>query len=141
MSNVSERWRWGLTAVVVALMVLIVLTFQKLSATNDATMLLDTAAEPAQAVVGSDAPTVTSTPPAQLAVDGIGAVRQPGVVYRQSPARVDDAVSAAGGLAPDADREQINLAAHVTDGEQIKVPRIGEGDPPAAPAGVADGDD
>jgi competence protein ComEA len=35
-------------------------------------------------------------------------------------------VDAAGGLAPTADREQINMAAPVHDGEQVRVPNIGD---------------
>lgn len=56
-----------------------------------------------------------------------GAVENPGVyrVYSSSP-RVNDAVSAAGGLAKDADTTGINLAASLSDGQKVHVPRQGE---------------
>lgn len=63
-----------------------------------------------------------------------GAVTAPGVVTLPAGARVTDALSAAGGAAPDADVDQLNLARVVVDGEQIRVPRQGETLPPATPA-------
>ncbi len=62
-----------------------------------------------------------------------GAVATPGVVTLPAGARIGDALDAAGGAAPDADVEQLNLARVVVDGEQIRVPRQGETPPPAAP--------
>ena len=54
-----------------------------------------------------------------------GAVTAPGVYSLASNARVEDAVSAAGGMATDADIDAVNLAAFVSDGTRIYVPRIG----------------
>jgi competence protein ComEA len=55
--------------------------------------------------------------------------------------RVADAVIAAGGTASEADVEQINLAARLSDGERIYVPKKGEAAPAVAaspaPAGGA----
>lgn len=62
-----------------------------------------------------------------------GAVRAPGLYVVGADARVIDAVSAAGGLADDADASAINLARPVTDGEQLVVPVEGEA-PPAGPS-------
>lgn len=74
-------------------------------------------------------------PPAAVAsetyVHVSGAVREPGLYMVGADARVIDAVSAAGGLADDADQSAINLARAVTDGEQLVVPV--EGESPAAP--------
>ena len=70
----------------------------------------------------------TTTPPRAL-VHVVGAVRTPGVVELDGGARVRDALAAAGGPADDADVERLNLAAPVTDGERLAVPRIGEPDP------------
>jgi competence protein ComEA len=46
--------------------------------------------------------------------------------------RVADAVVAAGGTSAEADVEQLNLAARVSDGERIYVPRKGEAPPVVA---------
>jgi competence protein ComEA len=62
-----------------------------------------------------------------------GAVAKPGVYDLDVGARVIDAVEAAGGGAPDADLNRLNLAAKVADGQRILVQRVGE----AAPAGSA----
>ncbi len=53
-----------------------------------------------------------------------GAVMQPGVYSLPEDSRVEDAVLAAGGFAPGAESERINLAAPVMDGEQVDVPGI-----------------
>ena len=74
-----------------------------------------------------------------LVVDVDGAVNGPGVYeIAVSNARVRDAVNAAGGLAADADTAQINLAAPLSDGQKVYVPRVGE-TPPAASASPSDG--
>jgi competence protein ComEA len=62
----------------------------------------------------------------------IGAVTTPGLYQLHEGDRAVDAVAAAGGLAPDADQAQLNLARFLSDGEQIIVPRVGEAPPPAA---------
>jgi competence protein ComEA len=78
--------------------------------------------------------TTMTTTAAVLVVHAAGAVARPGV-YRVPPgARVIDVVDAAGGPASDADINRLNLAALVTDGSQIYVPRVGE----AAPTPVGD---
>ncbi len=61
-----------------------------------------------------------------------GAVERPGLYTLASSARVNDAVARAGGLRSDADADAIDLAEHVTDGEEIRALRIGEPAPRAA---------
>jgi competence protein ComEA len=51
----------------------------------------------------------------------IGRVHRPGLVTLPEGARVADAIAAAGGLLPGADAASVNLAAVVTDGQQIAV--------------------
>lgn len=60
-----------------------------------------------------------------------GAVRHPGVYRVGADARVRDAVRRAGGASRSADLNLVNLAARVTDGQQVVVPRR----PPAVTAG------
>lgn len=55
-----------------------------------------------------------------------GAVRASDVVELPAGSRVVDAVEAAGGLTEDADASAVNLAAFVTDGSQVHIPRVGE---------------
>ncbi|HEV2237537.1 MAG TPA: ComEA family DNA-binding protein [Ktedonobacterales bacterium] len=65
-------------------------------------------------------------PNATLKAYVLGAVAQPGVYGLPADARVEDLVRAAGGLLPDADVTRVDLAAHVADGQQVYVPRVGE---------------
>ena len=62
-----------------------------------------------------------------------GAVSRPGVVTLPPGSRVTDAINAVGGASAEADTQQLNLARVLTDGEQIRVPRIGEVLPDPAP--------
>jgi len=59
--------------------------------------------------------------PAPLAVHVTGAVVRPGVYAFAPGSRVQDAITAAGGLRPDAHVEGLNLAARLEDGVQIQV--------------------
>jgi len=63
-----------------------------------------------------------------------GAVRRPGVYRLPAGARVTDAVRRAGGLAAGAQEDSINLAARLSDGQQVVVP--GRGGAGAAAAGA-----
>ena len=56
-------------------------------------------------------------------IDVAGAVNTPGVVELPAGSRVMDAVRAAGGFSDDANSDSVNLAAKVTDGLQVYVPR------------------
>ena len=66
----------------------------------------------------------------KLIIDVGGAVERPGVYELPATARVQDALIAAGGMSPAADREKVaqglNLAAKLTDGGKIYIPEIGE---------------
>lgn len=87
--------------------------------------------------VASIAPSTTASP--GITVHVAGAVRAPGVYTLRAGARVVDAVDAAGGLAIDADADRINLAALLSDGERVFIPRVGQDDPlpvsPTVPSG------
>ncbi|MBN2117839.1 MAG: ComEA family DNA-binding protein [Anaerolineales bacterium] len=53
-----------------------------------------------------------------------GAVPRPGVYALPKNARIQDAISAAGGFLAEADKSEINLAAVLEDGEKLEVPYI-----------------
>lgn len=76
-------------------------------------------------VAQNEAPTVT--------VFVGGAVARPGVYTLPRGERIEGAIAAAGGFAPEADQDGINRALILRDEGQIVVPRKGE--PTATPAG------
>jgi len=94
------------------------------------------------APVGGPTGSVPPAPPITVTVHVAGQVVSPGVYAVPSGGRVADAVVAAGGTSPEADLEALNLAARVSDGERIHVPKKGEAPPavvgpPAVPAPAA----
>lgn len=76
-----------------------------------------------------------------IKVDVAGAVKNPGVYSLINSARVEDAISAAGGVSEDIDPEYlskgINLAQKLSDGMKIYLPVAGE--QPILPQGVVPG--
>lgn len=83
------------------------------------------------ATAGSASPAPSLTVAGTIVVDVQGAVAEPGVRELPAGSRVADAIAAAGGYGTDADlvasAAVINLAQPLSDGEQIRVPRVGEG--------------
>jgi competence protein ComEA len=82
-------------------------------------------------------PPPTSTPapsatPFRMHVHVSGAVVSPDVVELGEGARARDAIAAAGGFSGRADRAGVNLAAPLSDGQQLHVPEQGEAPPPVA---------
>lgn len=88
---------------------------------------------PPAAPVTTAAP-ARSGPDRLLVVSVVGRVRRPGLVRLAEGARVADALRAAGGPLPGTNTTSLNLAAKVSDGEQIVVGVT----PPPAPAGAGD---
>jgi competence protein ComEA len=82
----------------------------------------------------SVAPTATESPGSSVGATVVvhvdGAVGRPGVHELRDAPRVADAIEAAGGLLADADRERLNLAAPIADGQRLWVPWVGEEEPP-----------
>ena len=71
-------------------------------------------------------PTESGAPKLQIAVHVCGAVERPGVYYFSEDARVIAAIEAAGGFSEEASTDYLNLAAILSDGEQIYVPTTEE---------------
>ncbi|MEO8393461.1 MAG: helix-hairpin-helix domain-containing protein [Chloroflexota bacterium] len=94
-------------------------------------MVLVMASRPAPVTITINPPPPTPTivpsaTPSPLMVYVTGAVNQPGVVTLPASSRIQDVLAAAGGAAPDADLERIDLAALVSDGDHIHVYRDDE---------------
>ncbi|MGY1770777.1 helix-hairpin-helix domain-containing protein [Blastococcus sp. SYSU D00813] len=100
----------------------------------------------APASAPGQAPATPSVGPAAesastVTVSVVGRVARPGLVVLPEGLRVADAIAAAGGLLPDADPAAVNLAAVLSDGQQIAVgvpgAAVPAGGPPAAPGRVS----
>lgn len=96
--------------------------------------------------VVASARTASGAPPGTIVVDVEGAVTAPGLHVLNADGRVGDAIAAAGGYAPTADIDaagrSLNLAAKLTDGQQVRVPALGDAvvaPPTSATAGAHPG--
>ena len=78
--------------------------------------------EVSEAIQESVAFAESESTPICISVFVCGAVKEPGVVEIPEGSRVEQALLAAGGFSEDADREYVNLAAKVKDGEKISFP-------------------
>ena len=88
-----------------------------------AVVLAPVAASPS--AQGAEAASPAASPTPDVMVYVCGAVRTPGVVRLPAGARVTDALELAGGPTAKAELAAVNLAAQVTDGQQILVPERG----------------
>lgn len=89
----------------------------------------DPPAPPVQVAAAEVAPPEVEPAPVsvqEVVVHVTGSVVAPGVYTLPEGSRVQDAVSAAGGPLDDSDPNALNLAAPVSDGQKVSVPRPGE---------------
>ncbi len=80
-------------------------------------------------------PDATSATSDGIRVYVVGAVKHPGIYTLASGARVYDLVQAAGGALPTANLVAVNLAAQLTDGQEVYIVAVGE-TPPTYSGGV-----
>ncbi|MCP2636810.1 ComEA family DNA-binding protein [Microbacterium sp. HD4P20] len=139
----GERRRFGVGAVVVLVIAALAITvvigiFRGAAAPVDEIVIDRTPPPGASATSTGAAPAAGAT--ADLYVHVSGAVAVPGLYVLPAGSRVVDAVAAAGGFAPTADRAAVNLARQLDDGEQLHAPVVGETIPDASGAFTSDDD-
>ena len=77
--------------------------------------------------------------PAPVTFQISGEVMRPGVYSLDGDPRIDDVITAAGGLTSNADDSRINLALRVRDGAKVVIPAFSPtGDSTAIDAGIAE---
>jgi competence protein ComEA len=126
-------------AIVLALAAVAVLLLPAVGATEPANSSDPAALFATPAVAGPSVAPAAGT----IVVDVEGAVVTPGIRELPAGSRIADAIDAAGGYAADADlaaAAAVNLAQPLTDGQQVRVPRVGEAGVAAAPSPPAAGD-
>ena len=124
----GPRWRVGLGAVVVLLFVVLAVSvavsaFATRGGAADELVTVEPSTG-AEAGAGSD-----TAPPGGASVVFVhvhGRVAAPGLYELPQGARVVDVVAAAGGFTAEADQAAVNLARVLVDGEQLRVPAVGE---------------
>ena len=116
----------AILAVLVAAAALLVVTRPPADVVIDEVGVIDAGAA-GQGGTESEAP---ASAPRTLVIEVAGAVLHPGVYHLPAGARIGDALAAAGGYGPAVDAlladRQLNLAAPVRDGDEVRVPARGE---------------
>ncbi len=122
----------------IAAVLVIVLGGRWLAGRQDAAPVAATPASSHRSATPAAAAVRLSTGAVSSVVDVAGAVRRPGVYRLRPGARVRDALQRAGGATGRANTAAVNLAAKVTDGQQIVVPeRVAAVGPAAAGSSAA----
>ncbi len=120
----------GIALAVIAVVAVLITVFALM---RDDPPLVVSAKLPPVEMVSSAAPRPGPDPSRPVVVSVVGLVTKPGLVTLAPDARIADAVSAAGGALNGADTLGLNLARHLTDGEQIVV---GIGTPAGQPTAL-----
>jgi competence protein ComEA len=124
----GPRWRVGLGAVVVLLFVVLAVSvavsaFATRGGAADELVTVEPSTG-AEAGAGPDTAPPGGAPVVFVHVHG--RVAAPGLYELPQGARVVDVVAAAGGFTAEADQAAVNLARVLVDGEQLRVPAVGE---------------
>lgn len=125
-------------AVVVVLAVVGLIIFTALKQSPDSGGEAVGSVEPGPPVA-SEVGSTANSPASEVTVHVAGEVKNPGVMTLPAGSRVTDAVQAAGGMTHNADPSALNLAQPLNDGEQIKVPKVGEPEVSGGVSGSSDG--
>ena len=120
--------------IVLALGIALYFTWHAPASTNSSPMITQQnfSGTSSNSSVNTSSPLTTS---GDLHVYVVGAIKHPGVYILPTGSRVYLLLQDAGGPLPDADLVALNLAAPLTDGEEVYVTRIGE-QPPTYIGGV-----
>lgn len=81
---------------------------------------------PSDRAVGAEQEETVQSEDAEMVVYVCGAVNNPGIYTLKGSARMADAVEAAGGMSAQADRNVLNLAQYISDGQMVRIPAEGE---------------
>ena len=132
----SRRIRLGVGAAIV-LFILALLTAVAITAFGGSGV--DETVPQSTGLYSTEAPAATDAADdgVHIYVHVLGAVGNAGLYELANGSRVIDVIAAAGGFADDADPAGVNLARPLTDGEQLRVPRVGA--VPTAPPAQAGG--
>lgn len=134
----ADPGRAGAVAMGVVAVLAVLVTIVTLM-TDDSTPVMSAKLPPVE-MVSSAAPRASAAADEPVVVSVVGLVNKPGLVTLAPDARIADAVSAAGGALDGADLLGLNLARHVTDGEQVVVGvRMPAGQPDALGSSVSGG--
>jgi competence protein ComEA len=135
----SRDARTAIAAVVAVLIITTVLVSYRVTVPAAAP-----AAPPSRTPASSRPARTVAATPRRVVVHVAGAVTHPGVVTLPGGDRVIDAIDSAGGARPDANLDAVNLAARLSDGQQVLVPSSADastttstGLPTAPPSTVA----
>ncbi|MBD8702183.1 ComEA family DNA-binding protein [Frigoribacterium sp. CFBP 13712] len=138
----GPRWRTGVGAAVVLVLAALVVTVVVSALSTAGGAGTTTITSPPSTGASSDPGAPGGAGASAGDADGAlfvhvhGAVVSPGLYELAAGARVVDVVAAAGGFADGADQAGVNLARPLVDGEQLRVPAVGE---PAAAVGDGGG--
>src|SRR5438067_6481097 len=132
----KKKARLRLVAIVIALVLALALYFvwHTSSSTTSPSVTTQQNFGSTSSLTSSNGSTSTNTG-GEIQVYIVGAVKHPGVYSLPADARVYQLLQAAGGPLPKANLVALNLAAKVTDGQEVYVTMIGE-TPPTYVGGV-----